>query len=105
MSNWKAKKKNNQYDQKKKEFVPNRILRTIRLEIFLTKISQEIRIIHQATRIILRVKNLLITMVITPRTLNAKNLLRIGSVMAHTMPQFVLIEKILSVIFIPYRRK
>ena len=75
MANWKAKKNNNQYDQKKKAFVPNRNSKNNKAGNFLNKkISQEIRIIHQAIRIILRVKNLLITMVITPRNLSAKNL-------------------------------
>ena len=74
MANWKTKKNNNHYDQKKKEFVPTGILKILRPEIFLTRISKGIRIIHQAIRIILRVKNLLITMVITPKILNAKNL-------------------------------
>ena len=52
--------------KRRKNLCPTEILRTIRPDIFLTKISQEIRIIHQAIRIIIRIKNLLITMVITP---------------------------------------
>ena len=73
MANWKAKKNNNHYDQKK-NLCPTGILKTTRPQISLTRISKGIRIIHQAIKIIPRVKNFLITMVITPRTLNAKNL-------------------------------
>ena len=60
--------------KRRKNLCPTGILKTIRLEIFLTRISKGIRIIHQAIRIIPRVKNLLITMVIIPRNLSAKNL-------------------------------
>ena len=60
--------------KRRKNLCPTEILRTIRPEIFLTKISHEIRKIHPAIKIILRVKNLLITMVIIPRILSAMNL-------------------------------
>ena len=60
--------------KRRKILCPTEILRTIRPEIFLTRISKEIRIIHQAIRIIPRVNNLLISMVIIPRNLSAKNL-------------------------------
>ena len=74
MANWKAKKNNNQYDQKKKDFVSNRNSKNNKARNFPNKNFPGIRIIHPAIRIILRVKKLLITMVIIPRTLNAKKL-------------------------------
>ena len=69
MANWKAKKNNN-YDQKKKEFVPNRNSKKIMPEIFLIRISRGIRIIH---RTIKRIKILLRITVITHKNLNEKN--------------------------------
>ena len=73
MANWKAKKNNNNYDQKKKEFVPNWNSKIIRPEIFLTRISKGIRIIHRAIITMKWVKSLLILMVVTLKNLNEKN--------------------------------
>ena len=73
MANLKAKKNNN-YDQKKKEFVPNRNYKKIMPEIFLIRISKGIRIIHRTIRTIKKIKSLLIITIITQRTLNEKNL-------------------------------
>ena len=72
MANWKAKRNNN-FDQKKKDFVPNEIQKIITPEIFLIRISRGIRIIHTTIRTIKRLKSLLIIIVITQRTLNEKN--------------------------------
>ena len=72
MANWKAKKNNN-YDQNKKEFVPNRNSKSNKARKFLIIISKGIRIIHQTIRTIKRVRSLLIITVITQRTLNEKN--------------------------------
>ena len=67
MANWKAKKNNNHYDQKKKEFVPNQNSKSNKARNFPNKNFQAIRSIQ-------RVKSLLIIMEITQRILNAKNL-------------------------------
>ena len=45
MSNWKAKSSNN-FEQKKNGFVPNCNLGIIKHEIFLIRISKEIKVIH-----------------------------------------------------------
>ena len=51
--------------KRRNNLCPIGILKTIRLEIFLIRISKAIRIIHQTIRTIKRVKSLLIIMVIT----------------------------------------
>ena len=93
-------------NKRRRILCPTEILRTIRLEIILIiRTSKEIRIIHPAIRIILRVKKFLIIMEILPRTLSAKSLSSAGSVMAHTMLQSILIGRRPLAIFIPYRRR
>ena len=72
MANWKAKKNNN-YDQKKKEFVPNRNSKNNNARNFLIRISSGIRIIHRTIRTIKKIKSLLIIILITQRNLNEKN--------------------------------
>ena len=72
MANWKAEMNNN-FDQKKKEFVPNRNSKKITPEIFLIRISMGIRVIHRPIKTIKRVKSLLTITITTQRTLNEKN--------------------------------
>ena len=86
--------------------MPNRNFKNNKAKIILiTRISKEMRATHPTIRIILNVRNLQIIMETLPRTLSAKSLSSVGSVMAHTMLQSVLIGKILSIIFILYRRR
>ena len=70
MANWKAKKNNN-YDQKKKESVLG-ILKIVMPEIFLIRISTGIRIIHRTIRIFKKIKSMLIITIIMQRTLNKR---------------------------------
>ena len=74
MANWKAKKNNNQYDQKKKDFVPNKNYKNNKARNFPNKNFQGNKNNSPSNQNNSRVNNLLITMVITPRTLSAKNL-------------------------------
>ena len=73
MVNWKAKR-NNKFDQKKKEFVGLiEILKIITPEIFLVRISKGTKLIHRPIRIIKGINNLLTTTVTIQRSLNEKN--------------------------------
>ena len=72
MANWKAKMNNN-FDQKKKEFVPNRNSKNNNPRNFLIRISKGIKVIHRPIRIIRRIKHLLTSTVTIQRTLNEKN--------------------------------
>ena len=93
-------------NKRRRILCPTEILRTIRPEIILiTRTSKEIRTIHPTIKIILKVRNLQIIMEILPRTLSTKSLLSAGSVMGHTMLQFVQTGRRLLAIFIPYRRR
>ena len=72
MANWKAKK-NNKYDQKKKEFVPNRNSKNNKAINFSNKNFQGNKNNSPKIRTIKRVNSLLIIMVITRKNLNEKN--------------------------------
>ena len=57
----------------RKSLCPIGILKIIRSEVFLIRISKEIRIIHRTIRTIKKIRSLLIITIITQRTLNKKN--------------------------------
>ena len=98
LANWKAKKNNNQFEQKKKDFVPNRNFKNNKAKNYPNN------------------KNFQGNKSNTPNNQNnskgkefannhgnfTKNF---GSVMAQTMLQYVQIGKILLTIFIPYKRR
>ena len=106
LANWKAKKNNNQFEQKKKDFVPNRNFKNNKDKtILITIISKEIGTIHPTIKITLKVRKLQIIMETLPRTLTTKSLSSVGSVMAPTILHSVLIKRRLLAIYIPYRRR
>ena len=68
MANWKAKRNNN-FEQKKKEFVPNRNSKDNNTRNFPNNNFQGNKVIHRPIRIIKGIKNLLTTTVTIQRTL------------------------------------
>ena len=74
MVNWKAKKNNNHYDQKKKKFVPNKNSKNNKDRNFANNNFQGNKNNSPNNQNNSKGKYLLITMVITQRILNAKNL-------------------------------
>ena len=69
--NWKTKRNNN-FQQKKKEFVPNRNSKNNNTRNF-PSISKGTKVIHRPIQIIKEIKNLLTTTIIITRILNKKN--------------------------------
>ena len=70
MANWKAKRNNN-FEQNKEEFVPNRNSKNNNTRNFPSKNFQGNKINSQTNQIIKRIKNT--TIVTIPRNLNEKN--------------------------------
>ena len=86
--------------------MPNRNFKNNKAKnILITRISKEIGTIHPTIRIILKVRKLQINMETFPRTLNVKSLSSAGSVMAHTMLQYVQTGRRLLATFILYRKR
>ena len=72
MANWKAKRNNN-FEEMKKEFVPNRNSKNNNTINFPSKNFKGIKVIHRPIRIIKGIKNMLTTIVTIQRTLNERN--------------------------------
>ena len=72
MTNWKTKRTNN-FEQRKKGFVPNRNFKNNNTRIILVKISKGAKVIHRPIQIIKEIKNLLTTIVTIRRILNERN--------------------------------
>ena len=106
LANWKAKKNNNQFESKRKDFVPNRNFKNNKAKNYSNnKNFQGNRKNTPTIRIILKVRKLQIIMENLPRTLSAKSLSSAGSVMAHTMLQYIQTRRRLLATFILYRRR
>ena len=104
MVNWKAKR-NNKFEHKKKEFVPNRNFKNNNTKIFLVISSKGTKLIHRPIQIIKGIKNLLTTTVTIQRILNERNPSSVGNVMVRITHQSAPIRRILLATYTQYRRR